>query len=119
MTGTLTMEKFQEVRNMLRRGRRHAQISRELGLSMWTIARVANDPELQRDDLTEADLPEDDAPADFVSRALARCAGCGAMVYRWPCLACALEESPGMVDAEEEEEEVDELFELMEEAARS
>ena len=106
---------------MLREGRRHVAIAQELDLSLWTVARLANEPELQRDDLLEEELPADDAPADYASRSLRRCSGCGAMVYRWPCLACVMEVLPRVAGAveEEDEEEEDELFELLEEAARS
>ena len=97
------------------------EISRELDLSVWTIVRIATEPQWQRDDLIEEELPEDDRPADFVSRELRRCGGCGATVYRWPCLACQMAALPRVADAieEKEDEEVDELFELLEEAAAS
>ena len=35
------------------------------------------------------DLPEDDAPPDYVATNLRRCPGCGGMVYQWPCLRAA------------------------------
>ena len=116
MSSKLTMEQFQTVRRMLGEGERQVEIARELELSVWTVTRIANEPEWQRDDLTEDELPEDNGPVDYESRAMRRCAGCGAMVYRWPCLACLMAESPGMVDEVEEDEEEDELFELLEEA---
>jgi hypothetical protein len=123
MSSNLTLEQFQAVRRMLRERKRYVEIARTLDLSLWTVTRIAVEPQFQRDDLTEAELPEDDAPADFVSSELRRCTGCGAMVYRWPCLGCQMAESPRLADAVEEdgddEEEGDELFELLEEAARS
>ena len=115
----MTLEQFREVRRMLAAGERHVEIARELDLSVWTIVRIATEPRWQRDDLIEEELLEDDRPADFVSRELRRCGGCGAMVYRWPCLACQMAELPVVAGAveEEEEEEVDEFFEMLQEAA--
>jgi hypothetical protein len=40
------------------------------------------------------DLPEDDAPPDYVATNLRRCQGCGGMVYQWPCLTCQLRARP-------------------------
>ena len=119
MSGRLTREQFVEVRRMLGEGKRQVQIARALDLSVWTVTRIASEPQFQRDDLLDGELPEDDGPVDFVSRALRRCTGCGAMVYRWPCLACQMADSPRVAEAEEEDEvqDGDELLELMEEAA--
>ena len=55
---------------------------------MWTVQRIANEPDLQADPVPEGELPEDNAPPDYVAANLKRCAGCGGMVYHWPCLAC-------------------------------
>ena len=40
------------------------------------------------------DLPEDDAPPDYVATNLRRCTSCGGMVYQWPCLTCELRGRP-------------------------
>jgi hypothetical protein len=88
MSRKLTVEEFCAVRRALAAGKRHVEIAREMGLSLWTIARIDDDPLLQMDPVNEAELPVDNGPADFESEQLRRCPGCGAMVYRWPCLAC-------------------------------
>jgi len=101
MPTPLTLPVFHAVRRMLRAGLRHCEIARETELSVWTIARTANDPKFQdgrhlapRDEVPHAeraddlDLPEDDAPPDYVATSLCRCTGCGGMVYQWPCLTC-------------------------------
>jgi hypothetical protein len=97
---------------------RHTEIARELDLSVWTIARIADKRRFQSDELSEDEppedgLPEDDAPPDYVAKNLRRCPGCGSMVYLWPCLACRMGTttlpvaSPG--DAEGEAPEVEAL----------
>ena len=50
-------------------------------------------PQLTPDPL-EPDLPEDDAPPDYVATNLRRCTSCGGMVYQWPCLTCELRARP-------------------------
>ena len=90
---TLTHEQLLAVRRALRAGARHTQIARQMNLDVGTISRIASDRKLRRRKLallTESDLPEDDPPPDYSARRLRRCPGCGAMVYRWPCLACRL-----------------------------
>ena len=117
MSTLLTPPLFRSVRSMLRASWRHCEIARETGLSVWTIDRIASDLR-QRDiqgvgsqlrhrsldvenrlpQLTEGpfpvDLPEDDAPPNYVAANLRRCPGCGGMVYQWPCLTCRLRASP-------------------------
>jgi hypothetical protein len=88
MSHRLTFPEFHVIRYLLAAGWRHTQIAREMNLSVWTIQRLASDRSLEREDLEEHELPEDDAPADYQSQDLRRCSSCGAMVYVWPCLAC-------------------------------
>jgi hypothetical protein len=88
----LTVSEFQAVCRMLRARLRHVEIARELDLSLWTIWRIADRrlvPE-EIDEISEAELFEDDAPADYVAANLRRCPDCGAMVYVWPCVACRI-----------------------------
>jgi hypothetical protein len=55
--------------------------------------------------LGELDLPEDDAPPEYVASNLRRCPHCGGMVYQWPCLACQLR-SPTLRVGQADEESV-------------
>ena len=98
MQTTITTQQFRAVRQMLREGLRHCEIARDLELSVWTVAKIADRrrylPDSGRGGLNGQDIPaeelfEDDAPADFVAENLRRCPGCGAMVYVWPCIACS------------------------------
>jgi hypothetical protein len=57
---------------------RHSSSNIENGSPQWTP------------DPLDVDLPEDDAPPDYVATNLRRCKGCGGMVYQWPCLTCRL-----------------------------
>jgi len=86
----LTPHEFFKVRRMLARKMRQIHIARELGLSVWTISRIADTLRYLTDPINEDDLPVDDAPPDYVVTNLRRCPGCGAMVYVWPCIACKL-----------------------------
>ena len=117
----LTLPQFHAVQKMLRSQVRHCDIARATGLSVWTISRIASDPKFQDDrlvdpgarvrnkrglaatvdlllraacDFVEEDLPEDDAPPDYIAANLRRCTGCGGMVYQWPCLTCQLRTQP-------------------------
>jgi hypothetical protein len=86
----LTLSEFYAVRRALAAGMRHTEIARELDLSVWTIDRLAALERYQQDPITEDELPEDDAPPDYLAQNLRRCPGCGAMVYVWPCIACQM-----------------------------
>jgi|SRR5262245_2977762 len=90
----LTPAQFQTIRRRLAAGVRHVAIARELGLSLWTIARVADRRRYVEADALEAEIPaeelcEDDSPPDYAAANLRRCQGCGAMVYLWPCISCS------------------------------
>jgi hypothetical protein len=122
MSRTLTFSEFFDIRRRLRAGARHTEIARELDLFVWTVTRIATEPQYQADPILEADLPQDDPPPDYAARKLRRCPGCGAMVYRWPCLACVMEHSPRLPLAEEVDDDAadgDELFDLLEDVAES
>jgi len=122
MSRILTFPEFFTVRHRLRAGVRHTEIARELDLFVWTVTRIATEPQYQADPILEADLPQDDPPPDYAASKLRRCPGCGAMVYRWPCLACFMANSPRLPLAEEvddDAESVDELVDLFEDVARS
>jgi hypothetical protein len=122
MSRTLTLSEVHAIRSMLRTGMRHVDIARALDLSIWTVARIDADRRSHRDELVEEEPLVDDAPPDYVSHNLRRCPGCGAMVYRWPCLACCMANSPRLPLAEEvddDAEDVDALFDLFEDVARS
>jgi hypothetical protein len=86
----LTMLEFEAVRRALAAGARHVEIARELNLSVWTIALIANNRRYETEDVDEVDLPVDDAPAEYEAKNLRRCGGCGAMIYVFPCVACQL-----------------------------
>src|SRR5262245_48062432 len=90
MSRTLTLLEVNAVRRALAAGTRHTEIARALNLSVWTISRIATERRFQRDELANSDLPEEDAPPEYVASNLCRCPTCGAMVYLWPCLACRL-----------------------------
>ena len=81
------------IRRLLRASVRHAEIAKRLNLAVGTISRIASDRRLRRKKLEllgELDLPEDDAPPEYVASNLRRCPACGGMVYQWPCLACRM-----------------------------
>src|SRR5262245_142731 len=114
MSHTLTHAEFLTIRRLLRQGWRHTQIARELNLSVWTIARVADRRRFLPEDACEGEIPagelcEDDAPADYVAGNLRRCPGCGAMVYVWPCIACSQGVSTPAIAPPAEAEDDDEL----------
>jgi hypothetical protein len=90
MCRQLTFDELLAIRRALSRGWRYVRIAREMNVSVWTIARIANDPHFRDVALAEEDLPVDDAPPDYEAQQLRRCPGCGAMVYVWPCLGCRL-----------------------------
>ena len=94
-TSRLTLLTFAGIRAALAAGLRHTEIAREFGVSVWTIQRIASDRTLEGDELTDDDMPLDDAPPDYVPRNLRRCPECGGMVYVWPCLACRMAVSEG------------------------
>lgn len=105
MCKRVTVLELDAVSRMLNAGLRHVEIARELDLSVSTIARIADDRRRGRELTTGDQLPEDDAPPDYVARNLQRCPGCGAMVYLWPCLACRLSTTARPVEAPEHEYE--------------
>jgi hypothetical protein len=94
MPKVLTHAEYLTIRRGLAAGRRQTEIARELNMSVWTIARIADrrrfvsDDELNAGELPPNELCEDDSPPDYVAQNLRRCPDCGAMVYLWPCLAC-------------------------------
>ena len=88
-------------RRLLEARWRFVQIAKELEISVWTVSRIANDPDLNGDPLPDDQLPVDDAPPDFTSANLRRCAGCGGMVYHWPCIACEAMAGPKVPPAPE------------------
>src|SRR5262245_48714899 len=55
MSRRLTVADVWAVRWKLRAGVRHVEIARELDLSVWTIARIDDDPRLNRDPVREED----------------------------------------------------------------
>ena len=104
---TLDLPTLKSIRRLLRAGVRHAEIARRFDLAVGTISRVASERKLRRRKLhllTDADLPEDDQPPEYLAANLRRCQGCGGMVYQWPCLACrlraALEAGLALADGE-------------------
>ena len=100
---------LKSIRRLLRAGERHAEIARRFDLGVGTINRISSERKLRRVKLhllTEADLPEDDAPPDYLAANLRRCEGCGGMVYHWPCILCRIRDAQaaGIVLPDEEEE---------------
>jgi hypothetical protein len=92
----LTIPELAVIRRMLRANIRHTEIARRLGLPVETVTRVATSRRLRHRKLhllTEEDLPEGDAPPDYLAANLRRCEGCGGMVYHWPCLACRIRDA--------------------------
>jgi len=90
MRRKLTLSEFQAVRRALAARMRITEIARELNLSVWTIAKIKDEQRFAYDPVSDDDLPEDDAPPDYLAGNMRRCGGCGAMVYLWPCLACQM-----------------------------
>jgi len=97
----LTTTEVAAVERALAAGMRHVEIARELDLSVWTIARIADrrnrSPHAPREESitrsvmsTLEDLFDDDGPPDYQAQNLRRCPGCGAMIYVWPCIACRM-----------------------------
>ena len=80
---------------LLASGLSHLQISRRMGVSRRTVARIAAAP---RRKLVAADI-SDEHPAGFDPECMNRCRGCGGRIYLWPCLRC---EIGGKVEAREE-----------------
>jgi hypothetical protein len=120
MTIRLTPLKLLMARRLLEAQWRFVQIAKELEISVWTVSRIANDPDLNGDPLPDDQLPVDDAPPDYTSANLRRCTGCGGMVYHWPCIACEAMAGPKAPPAPEV---VDELadrvgWDLMERGSR-
>jgi len=104
---SLDLPMLKSIRRLLRAGVRHAEIARRFDLAVGTINRISSERKLRRVKLhllTEADLPEDDAPPDYLAANLRRCEGCGGVVYHWPCLACRIRaaQAAGIVLADEE-----------------
>jgi len=123
----LTTSEVAAVQRALAAGMRHVDIARELDLSVWTIARIADRRRFQRiddeiDDHTNPtrkrgtetavlpnDLPEDDGPPDYQAQNLHRCPGCGAMIYVTPCIACRMANAiPAAIPFIDEDDEEDE-----------
>ncbi len=101
MVKRVTAIELMRVQRLLEWGWRHVEIAKFLQLSLWTIQRIANDPDLQVDPLPECELPVDDAPPGYKAADLRRCPGCGGMVYHWPCIACRDLTSPKVEPAPE------------------
>ena len=116
MCKRVTVLEWEAVVRMLRAGMRRVEIARELELGVDAVERIAGDLRRGREMATESDLPDDDAPPGYVASNLRRCAGCGAMVYLWPCLACRMATTERLaIEAEDEleDEEEDVLAELI------
>src|SRR5262249_37544151 len=78
------------VQRAIARGRRHVEIARELNLSVWTIAKIADDRRFDPPPVGDEKQLADNGPCDYVALNLRRCPGCGAMIYISPCLACQM-----------------------------
>ena len=63
MMRRVTICQYEAVRRALRAGMRHSEIARELDLSVWTIAWIADTREQISAPLCEEDLPEPAAQA--------------------------------------------------------
>jgi len=114
MSKLLTQTEFLTVLHLLREGWRHVQIARELNLSVWTVAAIADrrrylPAEPAEGAISAAELGEDDAPPDYSAANLRRCPGCGAMVYVWPCIACSQGVSTPAIAPPVEDDDLDEL----------
>jgi hypothetical protein len=114
MSQPITPQLFLAVRQMLRAGLRHCEIARELNLSVWTIAKIADRRRYLPDgengaasgqEVPAEELCEDDAPPDYLAKNLRRCPECGAMVYVWPCISCSHGASAPPIAPQEEEAE--------------
>jgi hypothetical protein len=114
MSRRITFEEFLDIRRAIRRRRkRFVEIARKFDISLWTVARIANERCLKRVLQTEPDALVDNGPIDYASKNLRRCPDGGAMIYVGPCLACrmgvaARPARAGDVEAAERLEEFDE-----------
>jgi hypothetical protein len=88
MSRTLTLEDVQAIERAIAAGTRHVEIARQMNLSLWTIARIADNRQFEPVPDAKDELLVDNAPADYVAQNLRRCPGCGAMIYLSPCVAC-------------------------------
>lgn len=81
----LTRRDYLQVRDRLAVGDPREQIAEELALAPATVAAIASG-EL----LPSRIVVDDDHPLREEMLTATRCAGCGALVFTWPCLACQL-----------------------------
>jgi hypothetical protein len=74
------------LRDWRRQGVSLREIARRLNVAPKTVRRSLEDLTLLPDDLP----PTNDPPPGFDPANIRRCRTCGALVYLWPCLACAM-----------------------------
>ena len=72
-------------RALLLAGVPHKTVAEETGLSLATLSRIA------RTDWEPPPAAPDLSPTPNERRKASRCPTCGQMLYRFPCLACAIE----------------------------
>lgn len=87
-----TAVNFARIADLAAQGHSQRWIARRLGIDRDSVAQILR--ETQRKPLEvifPSDLPKpEDDPPGFDPANIRRCAGCGALVYLWPCLACWL-----------------------------
>lgn len=88
MPAPLLLGQAERVRSLLSGGLTLSQVARRTGLSRTTVFKILT--RRWRPALTAADI-HDDRPPGFEQRNLARCPGCRALVYLWPCMRCDLQ----------------------------
>jgi len=76
---------YLRVRELLADASPYAAIAAETGLSEATVAAIANGSRQP-----SRIAVDDDHPLRDEMLSARRCPGCGALVFRWPCLACQI-----------------------------
>ena len=94
MITSRTAVNFARVSELAAAGHSRRWIARRLRIDRETVAKLLRQT---HENPAEIRLPSnlpapDDTPPGFDPANLRRCAGCGALVYLWPCLACCLAE---------------------------
>lgn len=86
MTSSLCSVDLRRVAELAAQGYSHRWIARRLNINRAAVPEILR--RLRQE--TEPVAERCDDPPGFDLANLRRCAGCGGIVYLWPCLACSL-----------------------------
>jgi len=85
------LQRHRLLRDWRRQGVSLREIARRLNVAPKTVQRSLEDLTFLPGDVAASDIAlPDDPPPGFDPANLRRCGSCGALVYLWPCLACAM-----------------------------